>query len=265
MSYILFLIAFLMTVVSIMGDTWKNRKPTPVGWSILALAAIVLSVTVGKHYIEHQETYKITEVARVQACRAAYNIASPFAVLLAGATINTIDKGKISEDIANELLLEVDEFLRVSQEDNLSQQFAGIFDDLPTLLDHASFLRANALGAHSPLRQHQRNTPPSQKPPPLPWRKIFETTSSKGVTHLDATLSIYGSVLTSDEIASIQGLRNNWLTERLDNLTQYPDTMSLIDFLPLDYKPTEEDENNIYEEFLVQMQKVVRLCPSPQK
>ena len=262
MVYILSLIAFLMTVASIMGDTWKSRRPTPVGWTILALAAMILLVSIGKHYIDHQEERKISRVAQVQACRAAYQIITPFAILLAGTTLQSTADDNISEHERNELLQKIDTFLRVSVEDELSMQFAAIIDDLPMLLTNTNYLQNTTLGADSPLRPPKSDHTPLEERTPHTWKNIFETTASKGIRRLDTTLTTYRSVLDSGEIGSIQALRNHWLTERMDNLLQYNDSMVLIDFLPLDQTKNKDEAGTFYEQFLGNMKKVFKLCPS---
>ena len=249
-----------MTILGITGNTWGKTGPTPVGWTVFGLALALLLVTLGKHYIDRRETGKIAEVARLQACRGAWSMTAPFAILLVDATRREYREGRISQEAADDMTLALSEFIGISNEDHLPLALTRNVESLRTLSNHETYLQDTALNDTAPLKQPTSDHTPASERMRTSWRNIFESYTGKGIGYLDAALSSYRSVLSSKEVIVIQDLRNSWLTQRLENLSQVPESIRLVDFLRLHKRAKVEQGVSIYEEFLRQAHDVGELC-----
>ena len=222
------------------------------GWVVIALALVAFVLTVAKHYADQQQQQKIATIACRQVVRGVHSLLFPFPVLLA----DIIKTNSISDPNTEERNHRIREFIATDDKE-MASRIMNIFNELPMLLKYADFLENYSLDSDVSI---MRDGSISGSNNPVQWKDIFERSAIKGIENLDNTLSSYRSVMTFKEINVAQHLRNVWLTQRIENLHQVSDDISLGDFLKLDEKNDPQNQGNIYEEFLQAAKLALTVC-----
>ena len=248
MNYVLAFLALLVAILGVLGDTWKDGRPTWVGYGTLALALAVFTGSVVKHATDHREQRRIAAIACGQVLRGTHALILPFAALLADAIDDDFESDRISRTEARDRRHRVEEFLSVQDANELPSQIVTILDELPNLLGHPDLLSTSSLQDHASQLGVGK----------VPWKQIFEV-ARRGTDTLDNTLSSYQSTMNAREIGAVQRLRNVWLTQRIEILNQHEGADRLSDYLRLGEKRQGSDTTN-FDEFLQAVQDAAGTC-----
>lgn len=238
MNYVLSFLALLVAIAGVLGDTWRDGRPTRVGYGALALALAIFIGSVIKHASDYREQRKIAAIACGQVLRGTHALIFPFAALLADATDDDFERKRISGTKAHERRRRIEEFLSVQHSEEIPSQIVRILGDLPILFDHSNLLKTSSLQDYASELGNGKSQ----------WKEIFEV-ASRGADTLDTTLSSYRSTMNAGEVGAVQQLRNVWLTQRIETLSQTRDADSLSDFLRLGESRPGSD-TTIFGEFL---------------
>ena len=246
MSYALSVLAFFATIIGVVGNTWKDGKPTVVGWIAIVLACAALALLLVQNYERDKERKMLGDLACEQVLRGTFGLLTPFAVLLANADLEK----KVPGTGPTQLNSRIFEYLNMPN-DSLDSHVMDIFPDLPSLLDHTDSLDTYSLQSYVRVLNGNRR---------VTWKSLFETTAIKGIAELDAALSFYSSVMDVETIDATQHLRTVWLTQRIENLPTVDISMKLSEFLHLDQKEEKHDSLTIFEQFVQASKRTSALC-----
>lgn len=252
MNYFLSLFAFIATVVGIYGNTWKEGegRPTGSGLVILAVALMVLLLSIGKHYTDYRRGHQLRSIACSNSLRAIHGITSSLVAIYADAIKFNYDDNKISASDAQTIHDRIKEFIGMAVENlTTSSRLHNMLDELRVLVDYDLFLQSASLSDRSIVLSNEKVT----------WIQVFSQTAAKGIKDLDDTITAFGFVLESEQIYALNALRGSWLTKRFDGIKNIDPNTSLSGLLQLEGKLS-KSKRTILEDFIYTAQDLIRAC-----
>ena len=244
MSYVLSVVAFVATIIGVAGNTWQGGRLTVIGWLVIGLALTTLTLTIVQIREQDRNRRHIADVACEQVLRGTHGLIAPFAILLADADLAKMVPGTGP----TELNSRIEKYLRLNNSE-LSSNEVGIYEDLPSLINHFPLIMSYSLQDSAGILNHKNN-----------WGNVFRTTALKGIDELDKALSSYSGFMDVEIIEATQKLRNVWLIQRIENLNELESSIRLNEFLQLDKKKSEQEKLTFFEEFYHAARSTAELC-----
>jgi len=245
MEYILAALAFVATVVGIVGKTWKSGRPTPLGWAASVVAFLVLVLSVGQQIHKEREEKKIAAVAYERALRSIHGLVEPFAIILADIDLRNKEPGTGPTELNGQLF----RYANAREDQVGSKDLLEVYKLLPKLVTYEQTLDSYKVGDRTLVLG---KTSPQ-------WNELFERTAERSFQELDSTMGTYRSVMDSPAIAAIERLRNDFLVQRLNHIQEEQPEASLGHFLHLTDR-LEGAPAPIFEDFLGAAESAQRLC-----
>jgi hypothetical protein len=243
-EYILAVLAFIATIVGIVGKTWKGPHPTLLGWVAGAVALLALTLSVVQQFNKQQAERKIASVAYLNVLRSIHGLVEPFAILLADIDLRRAEPGTGRTELNKKLF----DFANAKVEQVDSEELLSVYVPLSRLLEYVSALKSYSLDDQTLVLGRTSPT----------WRKLFQT-AVPALTGLDNTMSTYRSVMETSCILAIERLRSVWLVQRINHLDMGQPQDSLDGFLHLS-DTLQDTSTPIYNVFLQASEAAHRAC-----
>ena len=238
MGYVLSVLALFATFMATFGNTWSKGRLTSIGWAVIVVALAICGLNIKNQFDTNREKQRIKDLGCQQVLWGIHTLISPFAILIADATRET------NGDIALEN--KIKEYLKIGP-DELSLHGALIFQILPMLKKHEDFLKQRTLNDHPSVFKKKSDTQ---------WSYIFTTTAIKGIEELQNTLSAFGWAMDSQIVEAVRQLHDEWLTRRIENLSNLDDSMSVDEFLGF----PGDSGSGYFDKFLYSAERAAQIC-----